>query len=281
MRATRRGRVFDRARAAHDLAANQTVGLLASYLYGFSRASTPSAPGDCRCPSAPDYAVDDSASYAYGTTASVSHGLTRRGTLSGTVDYQLHRFPRGAAESARSVVLRRAGAVRSRHEPQRVVTLGISISDWRLRVHGCVTVGKTTEHGFDIGVDYVRPLSATRRLTFAFGVGLSAADVPQHWLRWRVLDAAAVSAFGATSRLGYQFRRYWETRASYRAGLRVCARTASAGLYRRFFCGRGRPVHAAHGLLGRRRLFDPASPRRREAPLRSTPTLPMSGCARR
>ena len=53
--------------------ANQTVAYSPSYLNGLFPSLSPLDPGDS-LPVAPDYAVDDSSSYAYGTTASVSRG---------------------------------------------------------------------------------------------------------------------------------------------------------------------------------------------------------------
>jgi hypothetical protein len=65
-----------------SISANQTVAYSPSYLYGLFPTVSAAAPGDA-IPVAPDYAVNNSSSYAYGSSVSVSHGLTRRGTISG------------------------------------------------------------------------------------------------------------------------------------------------------------------------------------------------------
>jgi hypothetical protein len=71
-----------------------------------------------------------------------------------------------------------------------------------------------TEHGAEFGVDYVRPLSATRRMTFSFGLGSGAANIPgtlsSPGYEYRALADASLT---------YQFRRSWEMRAGYRRGL--------------------------------------------------------------
>ncbi len=70
------------------LLANQAVAYSPSYLYGLFPPTTASAPGDA-IPSAPDYAASDYESYSYGTTVTLTHGLTRRSRLSATGE--LHR----------------------------------------------------------------------------------------------------------------------------------------------------------------------------------------------
>jgi hypothetical protein len=38
---------------------------------------------------------------------------------------------------------------------------------------------RTTEHALNFGIDYSRPLSATRRAIARFNIGVSGADVPE------------------------------------------------------------------------------------------------------
>ena len=54
-----------------------------------------------------------------GPRASISHGLTRRGTISGSVRLSAHGLPRGAAEPARHLVLRCSHSVLAGRQPQR------------------------------------------------------------------------------------------------------------------------------------------------------------------
>jgi hypothetical protein len=69
-------------------------------------------------------------------------------------------------------------------------------------------------------MDFVKPLSATRRAIFGFSVGSSAVDVPQGAgaaISGRIYRAVVDAA------VGYQFGRTWETRATYRRGVEYSA----------------------------------------------------------
>ena len=48
-------------------------------------------------PAAPDYNVDNSESYTYGTTLSLSHGVSSKGTLTGTAGFQYTNFTQDTA----------------------------------------------------------------------------------------------------------------------------------------------------------------------------------------
>ncbi len=76
----------------------------------------------------------------------------------------------------------------------------------------------TTEHGVDVGVDYTRPLSKTRRLVFGFSLGSSSADVGTLSLGDDQIAGRQYKVIGDSS-LGYQFHRTWQARVSYRKGL--------------------------------------------------------------
>jgi hypothetical protein len=80
--------------------------------------------------------------------------------------------------------------------------------------------GKSNEHGFDAGVTTSHPLSATRRATFSFSLGSSAAGVPDN-LVTGIVDThlSTVYRVSADVTAGYQFNRTWQTTASYRRGL--------------------------------------------------------------
>ncbi len=198
--------------------ANQTFAYSPSYLTGLFPTAATSSPGDLP-PLGANYTVDDSSSYQYASSLGVSRGVTRRGTLSASVDYVFTDYV--AAVAGREDL----AVTRARVEFSRGMTRNASLKvayrfangDMGTGVVGVLPGQKTTEHGFDVGVDYSRPLSATRRFTLAFGVGSSAADVPLSEL---VSASGGVQhrAIGDAS-VGYQFNRTWETRASYRRGL--------------------------------------------------------------
>jgi hypothetical protein len=207
-----------------NLSGNQTVAYSPSYLYGLFPSVGAQAPGDA-IPVAPDYAVNDSSSYVYGTTASISHGLTRRGTISGTVDYQRTDFLR-EQQSRRDLTsygariqygqsMSRNGSLRMGYQ-YRTGDFGYGIAE----------SGTATEHSLDVGVEYVRPLSATRRMTFSLGLGPSVTDTPT-LRRLGLGNDRRVGVRGDVAFM-YQFNRTWETWASYERGLQYIPELASA-----------------------------------------------------
>lgn len=198
--------------------ANQTFAYSPSYLTGLFPLVAPSSPGDLP-PLGANYAVDDTSSYQYASRLTVNRGVTRRGTLTGLVDYVFTDYVEEA------VGRKDQSVTRARVEFSRGMTRYASLrvayrfanGDMGVGVIGGLPGQKTTEHGFVVGVDYSRSLSATRRFTLAFGVGSSSADLPlsefvglSGGLQHRAIGDAS---------LGYQFNRTWETRASYRRGL--------------------------------------------------------------
>ena len=63
-----------------SLLVNQTAAYSPSYLYGLFPTGGEVAPGDA-IPGAPNYSVNDVESYSYGTTATLSQGISRRARL--------------------------------------------------------------------------------------------------------------------------------------------------------------------------------------------------------
>jgi len=205
-----------------NLSVNQTFAYSPSYLTGLFPSVTPPSAGDAP-PIGASYAVDDTSSYSYGTRLSISWGVTRRGTLTASADYQFVDY----VEEMESRTDQ--STVRARVEFSRGMTRNTSLrvayrfanGDLGTPLLGIAAGDKTREHGFDVGMDYTKPLSPTRRLVFGFGIGSSAVDLPVYGV------TPPVSAFGdeqqyralADASLAYQFNRTWETRASYHRGL--------------------------------------------------------------
>jgi hypothetical protein len=191
---------------------NQSAAYSPSYLFGlFPNAAEP-LPGEAIA-AAPNYSVNDIESYAYGTTARLSHGVSRRATVSVGGNLRYTDFVHNTAVQ-RDIV--------SRGLDGELSYQGTRNSTVRFRYHymtgnlGFGADALTHEHGLDVGMSYSRPLSATRRALFGFTVGSSAVstvDAPSE-LR---LPARFYRATG-DAMLGYQFAS-WETRGTYRRGL--------------------------------------------------------------
>ena len=198
------------------LALNQSAAYSPSYLSGLFPSLNEPRLGDA-LPSSPNYNIDDVTSYAYATTAALTHGLTRRGSVRAVVDYTFTDFSgQSTARTDGSSYGATAGVSRDlgRHS-------GVSL-DYRFRTgdFGFAGEGKSTEHGVNFGLRHTRVLSATRTAQFEFGIGGSGSTVPP-----RLISATPSASAMVPERLyrvtgngaiAYQFSRTGEVRASFR-----------------------------------------------------------------
>jgi hypothetical protein len=77
------------------------------------------------------------------------------------------------------------------------------------------------ENGVTAGMQVTRPLSATRNLTFGFGLGSSAVDAPDTGTL--LLPGGRQYLATANASAGYDFGRNWNARGTYRRGLEYIA----------------------------------------------------------
>ncbi|MBA2305923.1 MAG: hypothetical protein H0W08_25290 [Acidobacteria bacterium] len=198
------------------LLVNQSVAYSPAHMFGLFPGVGESRPGDTQ-PTAPDYVLNDAASYSYATTATLKHGLTRRTSISAAADYTATDFTREnsgrqdvAAHGVRTELSRGVG----RHTSVRAGY------HYRTGEFGTGGVASATEHGLLVGVDHSRILSASRQAHFGFGFGVSANDAP-------LLGAAASSGhlyrLVGDATFGYEFGKSWQARAAYRRGLQYIA----------------------------------------------------------
>jgi hypothetical protein len=194
---------------------NQTMAYSPSYLYRLFPGVDQLGPGDVD-PSAPDYRVNDTASYAFTTVGRLTHKVSPRGTLSATADYSYINYtgdnPEQLQRDARTFGIH--GQFARNLTRNTVARIGYRYRDGDL---GIGLTAPTVEHGVDVGVDYIRPLSATRRALIGFSFGSSAVSVPESPVE-AVSAQQVYRAVGNVS-LGYQFGRTWQTKATYRRGL--------------------------------------------------------------
>jgi hypothetical protein len=210
------------------LSVDQSFAYSPSYLMGLFPQTTTPTPGDAPAVGA-DYAVNTVSSYQYGTRASISRGLTRRGTVSAAVEYRSTDFLELEAEAGRTDRATTQARIQFSRGVSRSTSLRVayrySRGDIGSTIVGYVPGGTSTEHGFDVGVDYLRTLSATRRMRLGFGVGSSAADLPLSSLAAAVTDDRQYNVLGE-ARFEYQFQRTWSTRARYQRRLEYIAELA-------------------------------------------------------
>jgi hypothetical protein len=196
---------------------NGTAAYSPSYLYGLFPTINEQEPGQS-IPDAPDYAVNSQESYSYSAMASLTHGLNARSDVSLSTDVSYTDFVRetAAIRDFDNYGVNAAYARRlSRHN-----TLSLSYRYRRGRF-GSLAAGETVENGLSVGVQFARPLSASRKVTFAFNVGAATTDLPEG----AAVQGISGRFYRATgdANLAYDFGRSWQVRGGYRRGLEYVA----------------------------------------------------------
>lgn len=190
---------------------NQSVGYTPSYLYGLFASLAPPLPGDV-VPSAPDYAVDTVRSYTYVTTAGLVHQFTPRAALSFDGVFQRADMVGNAAGYA-DLRSYEAGS-RFAYSLSRDTKLRVG---YTYRAAQYSTALRPYEHDVDLGLEYSRPLSRTRRSSFALTMGPTlidetpAASDPDGVRRHYRLRTSAS--------LNRQIGRTWSVQGGYQRGL--------------------------------------------------------------
>jgi hypothetical protein len=217
---------------------NQTATYSPSYLYNLFPQAPSTIPGDAP-PAAPDYALNNAASQFYGTSMTIAHDFTGRSSLSASADYQNTDTSGGTL--GRRAVSSYGINPRFTHRVSRN-TAAMAEYVYRYSELGLggatTTIGAMTDHGINVGVDFNRPLSATRHLIFGAHVGSSITIARQPALAVPAPAAAeSPDSIAAESPvelviedrhyrrmsgqlvLGYDFARTWKTGFIYRRGV--------------------------------------------------------------
>ena len=194
---------------------NQSLAYSPAYLYGLFPTVDAVGPGTAVA-AGPDFDVDQSRSYYYGTVLNVSRPFTRRGSISASAQYSGTDFQGAAALRRQDVKAFGVGTSFSRNL-SRNTGFRIGYSYRGGDVGGDGIAAQTTAHGIDIGADFSKPLSATRRATFGVTLGSSAIGATEGDVLTPGQDRR-YRAHGSTS-FGYQFSSRWQARATYQRDL--------------------------------------------------------------
>ena len=178
-------------------------------------------------PGTPDYAIGDVASQSYRTNASLKQGLSRDVSITARAEYRFTGFmdaenPREDRSSAGVAVAlgNQVGRNTSVNSGYRFRTDAGAVSS---SPRGDGTNDATIEHNVNFALQHSRPLSATRRASFNFRLGVSAIDVPPGRLTGIAGRLYRVTGNGAFT---YPVSRSWRVQASYRRGLDYVAELA-------------------------------------------------------
>lgn len=156
------------------LSLNQSAAYSPTYLYSLFPGNADVRPGDPGT-TAPDYLVSNSNSYVYTSTLALAHRVGRRGTVTATGAYEytdrLKETPTWKDISSYNL----------RGQFSRNATRNTAFSvtgSYRSGEFGYGGNGLTTEVGVDVGADFAKALSASRRATLGVRIGVTSADYP-------------------------------------------------------------------------------------------------------
>ena len=203
----RRGHIF----------ANQSLTYAPSYLYSLSSGRSAMPPGTVV--GGGSYPLGDESVFVYDTTATAGYSVTRRGTIEAVGSYRYSDFADTAGPTVKALRSYSVGG-RFRQGISRYASLrlGYAYRQGQYGFRGTNAGGGL--HDIDIGVDYNRALSLTRRTTFDFSTGSALITTP---LTDAALDVGSnndlqfrlVGQAGLTHEMG----RTWRARAGYTRGV--------------------------------------------------------------
>ena len=194
------------------LSVNQSSTYSPTYMYGLFPVDASIAPGAAPVTSL-DYAVAGQLeSYNHVTTASLRRDFSRRNSFTATGDYQF------TDRIHETITWNDIKSLAARGEYVHNLARNTALTGgarYRSGEYGYTGgEGTTTEVGVDFGVDYMRPLSASRRVTVRFNAGASRVDLPLPVTGF----TRRIHGTGELS-VGYQFAETWQARANVRRGV--------------------------------------------------------------
>jgi len=192
---------------------NQAVAYTPAHLYGVFPTGAAVEPGTAG-ETAPDYTVSDFNSYIYTSTVSLKRDFSQRNSLAASGDFQ-YTDRQVNSPLWQDVTARRFGG-----EFVRKVSRNVAVATqyrYRSGAFGYTNDLLTTEHSLDFGLNYIKPLSLTRRATLRLNFGVAAADVPQSTQAGNLIFRQYMGTGSAD--FEYQFQRTWRAKANYRRGI--------------------------------------------------------------
>lgn len=168
-------------------------------------------PSSVPVPATSDFATSGGSSYNYSTDVVLAHNLTPRSALSFSGDFRYADF---VGNDPLFTDLRSYGAGgRYLYNLDRNLKL---IMGYTFRNAQYSLFQRSVEHSGDMGLEYARPLSATRKMVVSFSLGPTVANGPVVALQTGE-DRQQYRLMGEGS-VAYPMSRTWNLRATYRRG---------------------------------------------------------------
>jgi hypothetical protein len=157
-----------------SLMANQSAAYSPASVYGLFPSSNPLQPGNSGFTS-PNYTVSNFQSYTYTTSMSLGHGIGSHNSIAATGEYtytdRVHETVAWGDVSSYSV----SGLFSRKTTRNTNLSTELQYRSGEFAYRGA---GKTTELALNVGVNYVRPVSATRSMNINVHTGVSRGDYP-------------------------------------------------------------------------------------------------------
>lgn len=183
-------------------------------LLGLFASSVPLALGEAAPPTT-DFAVNDNRSRSWVSSGQLARRMTARAdlTMSGSVRTTRFLASRDGNGSFREIG---AGAVYSyRLRPSASLRMGYSYRGAVYESTGPISTPNPAEHGADIGIDFHRALSASRRTTFTLRTGSTFIDAP---LPSNTRVSSRQLRILVDSAVAHQMGETWQVVGSYHRG---------------------------------------------------------------
>lgn len=232
---------------ATSFAVNQTANYASSLLYTFLPGTGGAVAPGTGPPATVDYGLSDSGIYVYTSAAEYTQRLTTRNFVSAAAGWEHSDILGGRADNQRLNVYKGRAGLGHRVGRNLTAVGGYVFRTGDVAAGRLVPYGQSLdEHGAEFGLDYRRPLSATRGFMMQVRIGASKISLPA------VIDVEGTGRrdrryeqFSGQLTTTYDFGRTWQAAASVRRGLE-------------YVSGLGEPVLAdsvtarLDGLLARR-----------------------------
>jgi hypothetical protein len=218
---------------------DQTAAYSPSYWYQLFPTGVLPEPGES-IPADPDYRIDQTDSYSYGTRMALAFGSARRTRVTTTAEYSHTDFQRQTAARPDLTILS-AGAKVSRGVSRHS---GFSV-EYEYRSGQFGFVEPTIEHRITMGVEYSRALTVSRRAIFRVNVSPSMLEVPEEALATVAISPVPIALEESVTSTGdgavqnamdgrlyrlqgdagveYPFRPNWRATVTYRRGVEYLA----------------------------------------------------------
>ena len=214
-----------------SLQANSTAAYAPAYLYQLFPKAPLAAPVEAIAAD-PDYRIDTSDSYTYGTNLALTVGRTRGTRITATADYRHTDFHREIVTRP-NLTTSGAGMKLSRGVTRNS---GLSV-EYQYRTGTYGLTGVSNEHRLALGADYSYALSATRRAAFHVNVAPALLELPESVVRANLpigvgapIDAGAISnpdprlyRLEGDARVDLDVGRSWRATATYRRSVEYLA----------------------------------------------------------